>query len=480
MKTDNHLFHNKSLKVWTRFQPTSADTLKYDLSVHHITMRSVFASLVSVYKAGSIEPQIANKWTVDDSKKEWRMSINTTWTFANGDTVTPQIVLRSFKRVLLIKNKEHSKSGLLEFLSEAEKLTTINDDIDGLQIQGQYVVFRFTKAMPDFLEKVSFGLYAITHPDDYNDDGTWKNAKSAIASGLYEISEWAENVFKLKLRTNLLSNTVTPNSIHEVIFNFSKDPNVMISSDLMIREKYNPLETPDWSFSSAMLDNNIVYIQVMKWDDENSFLSKRENRIIVRDIFYESLKKSGLEATTSFFPLSIKNVKPFKYENNSKFNHHGQKIVTQPFFFNKQAGAKKELGEVYSDAFNLLCNSINAIPVNLDYPEKMEDEKKVFDIQFLGTGILIDAPEDDIRFMFNSKHGIQLPDENGEIRKIIKSDNFDVQEVNRMLWEQGIIWPIRHYSMGFWLKKSKNIDISNLNLALHPIDFQFVKWGNQN
>lgn len=110
------------ITVWTRFKPSSVDPMDYDLAVHHVAMRSVFASLVSLYRSGNIEPQIAKKWESNTDNKIWKLTIDTEWTFKNGQKVTPLIVLNNFKRVLLLKNKSDSKSGLLEYLENSKKI----------------------------------------------------------------------------------------------------------------------------------------------------------------------------------------------------------------------------------------------------------------------------------------------------------------------------------------------------------------------
>lgn len=329
--------------------------------------------------------------------------------------------------------------------------------------------------MPDFLEKVSFGLYSIAHPSDYDEFGKWKDDHRVIASGHYRIQKWDDKDFVLELRPGFIP--LQSKQIKSIVFNFSKDISEIQNADIMIREKLNPYADPEqWTFASTAQDNNITYIKVMKWDNANSILSDKKNRTILRNIFYDSLEESGLNATKSFFPLSIKNIKEFSYEKNLSFNLEKNKFTTQPFFTNPTGSLKKELGDIYSDAFQLFCTRVNAIATNVDYPNLEEDEKKVFDIQFLGTGILVDSPRDDIRFMFMSKQGIRLPDESGEIKRKLLNDDFDVQEINELLWDQAIIWPVRHYSMGFWTKNSSDIDVSMLNLTLHPIDFQFLYW----
>lgn len=466
---------NKNMVVWTRFKPSSADPMKYDLSVHHITMRSVMASLVSIYKNGEIAPQVASKWQKSEDSKEWKVTIDPNWTFENGDKITSEIIVRNFKRILMLKNLDNSKSGFLEFLVEANQLKRIDQNIKGISVLENDIVFTFVKPMPDFLEKVSFGFYSIAHPDNYDENGKWKNDHEVIASGKYRISKWDEQNFILEYRDQM-NEHVEYKKIRKIIFNFSDDIAAIESSDIMIREKINPYADPSlWTYASTSQDNNITYIKVEKWNNPKSLLFDRKVRTTLRNIFYESLEKAGLEVTKSFFPLSIVGVKPFIYDKGLSFDWKNKDFTTQPFFVSKKS-EKKELGNIYKEAFQEFNEKINGIAKNVDYPINEEDEKRIFDIQFLGTGILIDAPKDDIRFMFMSKQGIKLPDETGEIIKKLERDDFDIQEINKILWEQAIIWPVRHSSIGFWTKNSSKIDVSDLNLTLHPIDFQFLYW----
>jgi len=216
-------YSNEPLRIWTRFEASSTDPLDYDLEVHHIMMRSVFASLVSNYKNGSIEPQIAKSWASSKDHTEWKMDIDTKWTFENGEEVTPEIVQKSLKRVLLIKNRTNSKSGLLEFLAQADSLKKLDDQIDGLVVKGDSLILKFIKPMPDFLEKISFGLYSIVHPSDYRSDGSWVDKKSAIYSGCYKIKKWEKNKFELEFRNNLYFNKNNDSKkIRKVVFNFER------------------------------------------------------------------------------------------------------------------------------------------------------------------------------------------------------------------------------------------------------------------
>jgi hypothetical protein len=79
------------------------------------------------------------------------------------------------------------------------------------------------------------------------------------------------------------------------------------------------------------------------------------------------------------------------------------------------------------------------------------------DIAFYSTGVDIADPESDIRLMF-SNEGIRLPDPTGKIHLELLNRDPDIQRINQQLNDDGIVWPIRHYSLGFWA--SSRVDVS--------------------
>ena len=91
----------------------------------------------------------------------------------------------------------------------------------------------------------------------------------------------------------------------------------------------------------------------------------------------------------------------------------------------------------------------------------------------MGTGILIEDPKDDIRFMFLSKEGIQLPDSDGRIHEELNNAEFNPQKINQLIWEQAIVWPINHFAFGLWARRD-TFDFSEINLVLPPTDFQWL------
>jgi len=76
--------------------------------------------------------------------------------------------------------------------------------------------------------------------------------------------------------------------------------------------------------------------------------------------------------------------------------------------------------------------------------------------------------------MFLSKQGIKLPDSSGLITEELKGEVPNVQKINQLLWDQAIIWPLRHYSTGLWIKKDSKLNFAELNVDSMALDFQFI------
>lgn len=96
-----------------------------------------------------------------------------------------------------------------------------------------------------------------------------------------------------------------------------------------------------------------------------------------------------------------------------------------------------------------------------------------FDLEMLLTGVKLEDPADDVRFMFKSKEGIQLPDRDGTIEPLLGDTSANLSLINQKIWDQGIIVPLTHFSSGLWVKRNL-LDMRELNLSLPPTNFQFI------
>ncbi len=217
--------HNEStLKVWSLRTPSSTDPLKYDALAHHICFRSAYASLVSEYKLGAIGGAIADSWSSSPKMDLWKFHIRANLVFANGDAITPKIIATNLNRAAYVMKNSGSNSGLLEFLVGFEKVDSVDKLAKGISYDDTYVYLQFSKPIPDLLTKISFGLYAIAHPSQFDSkNGQWKDDRKLISSGPYEIASWTGKSLILRLRANYPTSNLLRNPYKEAIIYFSPD-----------------------------------------------------------------------------------------------------------------------------------------------------------------------------------------------------------------------------------------------------------------
>ncbi len=469
---------NKKTIVFGTVQiPFSSDPMKFDYMTHHYAFNSVYGKLVSLEKNGEIHPQISNFWKNSEDFKKWTFKIQSGLRFSNGDTITPQIVLLSLKRIAFLMHKNNSKSGLMEYLLGLETFKNISDDLKGLYIEDGQVVFEFVKPIPNLLQLVSFGLYSIVHPDTFDHKtGDWKEPLKAISSSNYEVKTWTEADYVLKLREEFQSNS---NLIREVKFTLIKniaDSNDLSKVDLLVGDKSSLMVDSNFSFIGSTVNLKIGYAVVQSWKNEKSPLSKVSIRRWFRKVFYEDLSKSGLTITNSFLPPHLTGVNSisgdYKVEKPmfEKFN-----ITTHPITISgkiKENSNKKSIAEIFLSGLKSLGSPESGAEVLFkDYPKD-----SMLDISISGTGIESDDYLETLRFMFLSKEGIDLPDSTGVIKKELLKTSPDVNIINKEIWDQAIVWPIRHYSSGYWFNNKSELDYSDLNIDSAAIDFQFLKW----
>ncbi len=129
--------------------------MDYDAFAHHITFRSVFAGVVSLYGAHGPTAVLAEKWRQSDNFRTWEFQIRSGLTFENGDPITAEAVRSNWNRVAFLMHSQDSKSGLFEYLVGIENLKSPEAKFDGIQVMGNSVFLRFVRPIPDLIEKIS-------------------------------------------------------------------------------------------------------------------------------------------------------------------------------------------------------------------------------------------------------------------------------------------------------------------------------------
>ncbi len=476
----NHQSKKSLITLWSTHAPFSTDPLEYDVISHHICFRSILSSVISQYHLGKYEGILAESWDPFDEYKGWKFVIRKDLHFENGDEITPDHIVRSWMRMAYLQKKKNSHNGFLELLDGFERITSPKSSIRGIQVKDQTITLYFTKPCKKLLETISFGLYSVIHPKNYDaNTGEWKNPKKVISSGGYKIDSWGKESIKLKRREDFLPEIRHPQAPENVFITW--DPEKKLDSDLISGGSNEKKLGTNRVFQGPVI-SNIAYVICASWTDANSICHNLENRVLLRNEFYKALIQDGIKPTFSFFPLTMANVREslFKTENNTNFFTNSKKKFTLRYV---HTWFKNPFFDPFDIAMEKIAKKLNLKPKKKNITQQQVQKEKdpllktqTFDVAMLGTGILIDDPMADIRFMFLSKEGIRLSDIDGSIHKELEQENFDPQKINELIWDQAVVWPVGHFSFGIWAKK--HIDFSEINTVLPPIDFQWIGLKN--
>lgn len=480
MKNNEEIIH-----VWGwQYPPYSADPIEYDDIVHHIVFTSVLGTLVSSYKVGSITPQIAETWTHSSDYKQWSFRIKESCFFENGDPITPKTVAWSLKRIALLQKRSESRSGITEHIEEVSKLKSMADEISGISFDERSVHLRFEIPKKDLLNSIGFGIYSIVHPSQYDTAGVWKNPKEVISSGPYRIEDWENEKLSLVLNERQKScyqRHPKPIQKVEMVFgikNIETENQEIISGSsksLMINSNFEFL---------GPAESDILYIRLYNTQSKNSRLSDVKVRRTLRDIItleLTNMREINFSINRSFLPLTINGVssgeslasqidtkllkgirlKIPKYQISPKSEKHTNTLTFTEAFQSVMGILKTKYGMEIEES-------------DLDSTSFLDIEKRsqLYDLELLLTGVIVESPYDDVRFMFESKEGIRLPDTNGDIKPLLANTKDNIGRINYKIWEQANIIPITHYSSGLWVK-SGVFDTSQLNNTLPATNFQF-------
>lgn len=468
----------KVLKIWSPRIPFSVDPLEYDALAHHICFRSISSSLVSDYKLGTIQGVIASKWKSSEENRVWTFFIRSNLTFSNGQVITPQSVAFSLNRAAYIMKINNSESGIFENVEGLSGLNTPAKLVDGIAFDDESVTLTFVKSMPDLLEKISFGLYAVVHPDDFDAlTGKWKDPKRISSSGPYALKSWNASSLQLELRSNYPKELLLSNPIQNVEFRFSK--NDIETSDLIVDFDDSLAVDESYRFYGPV-KSAIRYVSCEGWKNPKSICFNHEDRVYLRDSFYRSLASSNFKVVKSFFPLAIQDVVEMELPRVSEAR---LSQTPKEFRASKVAQTLKNVSRENetspSEAFeNAISKVAEELGVGYSAVPPVADVSidQAVDFKFKMTAILVDSPLHDVQFMFLSKQGIRLPDSTGAIKDTIRQASFSVQRVNEILWDQAIIWPFNHMALGIW-KRNDEISLKHLNLVLPPLDLQWIEWN---
>lgn len=459
--------------------PYSSDPLEFDSYTHHYAFSSVLAKLVSTEKSGEIYPMLASAWMHDNHFQDWSFKLRTDLVYSNGEMITPGHILKSLKRVAFLQKKNNSNSGLMEFLEGYSSFGDLGVEISGLYLENDILKMKFTKPMPNLLETISFGFYSLAHPNLYDHvTGAWLNKKGIIASGQYKVDIWNDNNYEISFRDDakFIDPAKRIKKIKFTLIKNVKNSNELSKIDFLVADKKSLMVDNSFKFVGSVNNLKIGYARCYAWDKKNSPFNDVLVRRWFRSKFYLGLTKNGFQTTNSFFPQTLQGLKEIVPGNvNIKPEFKPFKLITHPMGISgkiKENENKVSIAEYFRFALDELGIESGA---QVEFQDLPKDD--MYDLAITGTGIESTDYLETVRFMFLSKDGIRLPDSTGVIKKELSKEKPNINIINQELWDQAIIWPIRHYSSGYWFNSKSSINFSELNFESPSIDFSFLKWN---
>ena len=455
----------------------SADPVDYDAGAHQLVFASVHAWLVSNYRVGAYEGQLAETWRSSKDFKEWTFTFRPNMRFENGDAIAPRDLADSWLRLIRVLKSRHSEPDALKNLVGYGDFPKRTATISGIKYDERSLTLRFSKPAPKFLSQITFGTYALVHPSCYDHKtGAWIAQKRTIASGPYRIAEWDGRHLLLTLRTDYPAALRHPRPLNQIDVRWDDD--AKLDEDLIYdSSRKTKLAKRGFEYHGGAA-SGIVYVRVHSWLDPASPFSNQAFRRRIRLAFYDELERSSFHPDKSFFPLIFKGV------------HEMSAVLTQAdasYTVPRSASIRYTVGDstttmgvggpqLKTAVERLgLRFSVVAVPFEQQVAENISKGPHFQDdLAALATDIDLDDPDSDIRFMIGTKEGISLPDPTGRLTSAIRHSPIDMQKVNEILWDDAIIWPVTHQSSGIWARPE--LDFSLVNVLLPPTPLYLIGW----
>jgi hypothetical protein len=462
--------------VWVDRPAYSFDPFEHDFWTHHATQRPVLATIVSNYSRAGIVPYLASGWKVSANNLLWTFSISENLVFEDGAHINARAIQRSLTRIAFLQKKSGSHSGLLENVVAFNSLNSASDSIRGIRVDGDKLVLELERAVENFLEKISFGIYGVASERDFDSQsGEWHDVKRATASGPYRIVNWHNGGIEFSRRLEFPSSLIHEHAPMAVIAAWN--PESRDGADVKFGWESERRESNGETFLGPTKSNDITFLHCLGWKKSTALCYNKALRKALRSEVYERLRKRGHSLPTTFFPPFLTSTSPTSSSANVivlkalkgrevryyKHAAHTPILADLP-------NVISEIVTEYKGSFRLVETTMKTVKQELN-PDLNEYS---LDLVKITTGVLVEDPWDDVRFMFQSTEGIRLPDPTGTAKRHLGSQKFSLDSVNEILWEDGIIWPIEHPTSGIWTKG--NIDTSNISLTQTPTDWAFLGW----
>ena len=466
------------LKFYSRGKPSSFDPMEFDLFSNHVPQSLAHARLVTVYRGdGTPVGQIAKSWSHDESKKVWRFQIRENLSFGNGQKLSAYEVSKSLLRTFVLLKKHHSKSPIVASLTGLSENQTCSDPILGISTADDSLILKFDNPIDRLPELLSFGIFSIINPKSFH-PGSGQIIDDELltkSSGPYALLRFDNSTMQFELKPDSPRDFHATQSARKIEINYGREWNSEV--DDLAFSNGDSKSFDERFYFSGRGSRNICYIVQPKWKKSLPEInSNRDPVAALQGYLKKRLIERGIKTSNSFLPTVMEGISdPSSVFTSFDFHDYAGKEIS--FNDGRPSGSPlvtviySTLEEVIKEN-GMVPKSISKVPDSQLIAEMDPDRPKHnLDLLVAATGVTLEDPDSDIRLMF-SKEGVRLPDTDGSIGGLLTQHPIPAQKVNQKIFEQKVVWPIAHYDLSLWARKT--LDLSEYHSLLPPGEFQWI------
>lgn len=469
----NYIYVSKFLKF-------SFDPKEVDLMANTVLIKSLTSTLLNTDKSLRPVPNIVNNWSNSIDFKEWDFYIKPSLYCEDGSEINNKHFVKTFNWLLKIYSKNSKNLPVFSKLVGWENfLINENSKIEGIKLlSNNGVRFSFSSPMDSgILNFLSIPQFAFYCESNFDLNGNWIKNKKFISSGEYKIKEVSKNLDKVVLiKRNKESNNqfemINLYQVENVKYFELKEKNfIVIENSGNKNEIPNDLYIMEGAKNQLValilspVKNNIFYSMSLR----QSFKKKFQNWINTNEF-----KKSQYIKTSTFYPENTLNFKPIESTLNLNTFKESSSINVVA-----STGIPVDLVEYLLKGLkSILPSNFN---VNFEFVNKNNSEalknyysNSFYDIR-ISNWVIESMTNWIIEMMFCSKIGINLPDPNQSISKLVKIQYEKPMEMSKygekfeqIISKEAVVIPLFHKG-SIWVF-SNNIDSSDVS-PIFPVPY---------
>jgi ABC-type transport system substrate-binding protein len=488
----------KPLRYWFLTPPKTFDTFEADLFDVMQVAKNIYAPLVSTFIDGTPQGMIAEDWQVDKSGKVWRFRIKKGLKFEDGTPITPEAVLENFRRILwLTKDDGLALNSLLPGVKERKQY---GDPIPGLRVEGDALVFEFSRRPGNLFELVEQPVYGIANPKCFGANGEWIKPFCSAESGAYRVKSISPEKVVLESRHAYPAVADAPETVE--ILTLALNDNFV---NTLTEGRGDIALTPRFAISREtisemggrgvkLLEAPPTEMHFVQLNASRAPFNDKALRQSVRDVFLDLLRRnhdysaeSSIDA--SFIPrggIGYRSFLPPTAPHARIKNHVPVDVLLFPVARYPSPRDRKIQDALEASLLDSLRQH-GLEPRVSRFDDRSPAIQRLrngdFDVIVRFTGILVDDPFADLRMMFMSKVGALIPDPSGTIPGLIEKAEVSsdpderrklVERINTSVYDEASIVTFAH--SGLVYLHNASVDLSRVNLFTDPIEFRAVGW----